>query len=48
MPWFDEFDLLLPMPAYTGRAARRRWDPVGEVTAVAARLAGPRWEFARG
>jgi predicted amidophosphoribosyltransferase len=48
MPWFDDFDLLLAMPAYTGPAARRAWDPVGAVTAAAARLAGPRWEFRSG
>ncbi len=45
MPWFDDFDVMLAMPAYTGPAARRAWDPVGAVAAAAARLAGPRWEF---
>lgn len=45
MPWFDEYDLLLPMPAYTGPGARRPWDHVGAFVAAAARLAGPRWPF---
>lgn len=45
MPWFDDYHVLLPMPAYTGPGARRPWDAVGEWGAVAARLAGPRWEF---
>jgi predicted amidophosphoribosyltransferase len=45
MPWFDEYDLLTAMPAYTGPGARRRWDHVGRITAVAERLAGPRWPF---
>lgn len=48
MPWFDDYHLLLPMPAFTGRMARRPWDPVGELAAVARRLAGPRWELDRG
>jgi predicted amidophosphoribosyltransferase len=48
MPWFDDFDVLVPMPAFVGCGARRRWDPVGEIVAVAAALAGPRWEFAPG
>jgi predicted amidophosphoribosyltransferase len=48
MPWFDEFDVLVPMPAFTGPGGRRDWDHVGEVVAVARRLAGPRWEFCPG
>lgn len=48
MPWFDEFDLLVPMPAFMGPGARRNWDHVGQVVAVAADLAGPRWDFYRG
>jgi len=27
--WFEEFDLIVPMPAYLGPGARRRWDPTG-------------------
>ncbi|MDQ1392480.1 MAG: hypothetical protein QOF30_1457 [Acidimicrobiaceae bacterium] len=48
MPWFDEYDVLVPMPAYTGPGARRSWDPVGEIVVVASRLAGPRWGFEAG
>jgi predicted amidophosphoribosyltransferase len=48
MPWFDEYDFLLAMPCYTGPAARRSWDPVRRVAAVAERLAGPRWPFVYG
>ncbi len=33
MPWFDDYDVLVPMPAYTGPGARRSWDPVGEIVA---------------
>jgi predicted amidophosphoribosyltransferase len=48
MPWFDDFEPLVPMPAYTGPGCRRPWDQVGEVVAVASRLAGPRWDFRSG
>ncbi|MDQ1399484.1 MAG: hypothetical protein QOK20_1416 [Acidimicrobiaceae bacterium] len=48
MPWFDEYDVLVPMPAFTGPAARRSWDQVGEFVAVASRLAGPCWQFESG
>lgn len=48
MPWFDDFDALLPMPAYTGPGARRPSDPTAELVAAAARLAGPRWDFGFG
>jgi predicted amidophosphoribosyltransferase len=45
MPWFDEFDALVPMPAFAGPGARRDWDPVGRFVAVSAELAGPQWDF---
>ena len=48
MPWFDDYDAVVPMPAYTGPAARRPWDQVGEVVGAAARLAGPSWDFCPG
>ena len=48
MPWFDDYDVLVPMPAYTGPGARRSWDHVGEIVAVASRLAGPCWRFESG
>ncbi len=34
--WFEEFDLLVPVPAYTGPRARRDWDPVGEIAGAPA------------
>jgi predicted amidophosphoribosyltransferase len=43
MPWFDEYDRLVPVPAFTGRGGRRRWDPVKRFVAAAAGLAGSRW-----
>jgi predicted amidophosphoribosyltransferase len=42
-PWFEDFDLLVPMPSYLGPGARRRWDPVGEMVAVCSSLVGPLW-----
>lgn len=38
--WFEEYDVLTPMPAYTGPGARRSWDPVGGVVSELARLVG--------
>ncbi|MHB1535171.1 MAG: ComF family protein, partial [Acidimicrobiales bacterium] len=44
-PWFEEFSLLVPVPAFGGTDARRRWDPVGRMTALLdGRLVG--WELA--
>ena len=48
MPSLDEYDFLLSMPCYRGPAARRSWDPVLHISAVAERLAGPRWPFLHG
>ncbi len=42
--WFEEFDLLIPMPAYVGPHARRDWDPVGEIVARLGGLVYPLWE----
>ena len=42
--WFEEFDLLIPMPAYVGPHARRDWDPVGEIVARLDGLVHPLWE----
>lgn len=47
-PWVEDFDLLVPMPAYAGPGARRPWDPVGEMVAVTAGLLGPLWPVAWG
>jgi predicted amidophosphoribosyltransferase len=46
--WFEEFDLLVPTPAYTGRRARRDWDPVGEIAGRLEGLVTPLWEIAAG
>jgi predicted amidophosphoribosyltransferase len=43
MPWFDDYDGIVPVPAFTGPGGRRRWDPVGRFAAAAAALAGRRW-----
>jgi predicted amidophosphoribosyltransferase len=29
--WFEEFDLIVGVPGYTGPGARRTWDPVGDI-----------------
>lgn len=42
-PWFDDFDLLTPMPAFTGPGARRAWDPVRRMVTELSLLAGPLW-----
>jgi len=45
--WFEDFELLVPVPAFAGVGARRDWDPLGRVVALLAdRLAG--WEVASG
>jgi predicted amidophosphoribosyltransferase len=48
MPWFDDYDALVPMPAFMGRGARRGWDPVGCFVAAAEQLAGRRWPVEHG
>lgn len=41
--WFEDFDVITAVPAYTGPGARRDWDPVGCVlTQLRSRL-GPLW-----
>lgn len=46
--WFEEFDLITGVPAYTGEGARRDWDPVGTVLADVGLLAPPGWHVAPG
>jgi predicted amidophosphoribosyltransferase len=46
--WFEEFDLLVPAPAYQGPRARRDWDPVGEIIGRLRPLVEPFWETAVG
>lgn len=43
-PWFEEFDLMVPVPAYQGPGARRKWDPVGLVFSRLVPLLGPGWD----
>ena len=47
-PWLEDFDLLVPAPAFTGSGARRAWDPVGELAGLVAPLVSPLWEVAAG
>lgn len=42
--WFEEYDLIVPMPTYLGVGARRSWDPVGSIFAPLAALLGSAWE----
>jgi predicted amidophosphoribosyltransferase len=46
--WFEEFDFLVPTPCFLGPAARRRWDPVGEIAIRLRPLVEPLWELAFG
>jgi predicted amidophosphoribosyltransferase len=46
--WFEDFDLLVPMPCYLGPSARRGWDPIGEIAAELRPLVEPLWEVACG
>jgi predicted amidophosphoribosyltransferase len=46
--WFEEFDLVVPVPGYTGPGARRNWDPVSAIAARLQQLAAPLWEIAAG
>ena len=42
--WFEEYDVVVPMPAYQGRGARRTWDPVGFLFADLAAIIGSEWD----
>jgi predicted amidophosphoribosyltransferase len=46
--WFEEFDFLVPTPSYLGPAARRHWDPVGEIAIRLRPLVEPLWELRSG
>jgi predicted amidophosphoribosyltransferase len=46
--WFEEFDLIVPVPAYTGGGARRNWDPVGAIATRLHELVAPLWEIEAG
>ena len=42
--WFEEFDLITAVPAFTGPGARRQWDPVGLVLEELRGRLGRAWE----
>lgn len=42
--WFEEYDAVVPMPAYRGRGARRAWDPVGRMFADLVAIIGSQWD----
>lgn len=46
--WFEEFDVVTAVPAYTGPGARRRWDPVGAVLVELAGRLGRAWSVEPG
>ena len=46
--WFEEFDLITGVPAYTGPGARRDWDPVRTILADLGPLIEPAWKVAAG
>ena len=45
--WFEEFDLILGVPAYTGSGSRRGWDPVDGILDELRPLVEPSWDVAR-
>ena len=46
--WFEEFDLVVGMPAYAGPGARRGWDHVGLVLDHLVPLVGAMWDVMPG
>lgn len=42
--WFEELDLLVPVPAFAGAGARRPWDPVGLLFAGLVERLGGAWD----
>lgn len=42
--WFEEFEVLAGVPAYSGPAARRGWDPVRLILEELATLLGASWK----
>lgn len=46
--WFEEFDLITAVPAFSGPGARRLWDPVGSILAALASRVGGGWCVAPG
>lgn len=46
--WFEEFDLIVGVPAYTGAGSRRGWDPVAGILDEVRPLLEPSWDVAPG
>jgi predicted amidophosphoribosyltransferase len=46
--WFEDFDAVVPVPAFVGPGSRRSWDPVGTIALELAAIAGPLWEVRPG
>lgn len=46
--WFEEFDVIVGVPAYVGPGSRRRWDPVGGVLETLTSKLDPGWFVAPG
>lgn len=44
--WFEEFDLITGVPAYTGPGSRRGWDPVGTILEKLEPMVRDEWEVA--
>ena len=47
-PWFEEFEVIVGMPAYLGAAARRSWDHIGVILEHLEGQAGGGWELCPG
>ena len=45
--WFEEFDLIVGVPAYVGPGARRMWDPVGDILLGLDDVTGAEWPIGR-
>jgi len=43
--WFEEFDVIVGMPAYLGASARRSWDHIGVILEQLERQAGDGWDL---
>lgn len=46
--WFEEFDLIVGVPSYTGAGSRRGWDPVAGILDQVRPLVGPSWQVSGG
>jgi predicted amidophosphoribosyltransferase len=46
--WFEEYDLITPVPSYLGPGRRRSWDPVGRLAQELGLQLGRHWEVHSG